>query len=174
MAGCDITNGRKKPCKNSIAGVKKVYFFNEIENPFTVVNNVATAINPLLQDVYEYDLTGAGNMLVQSYASNREAGTAVNTITLTLVLNKLTKEDGLQLGNLAKSYPKAVVRDRNGIFHVVGIIEGVDFTIAATTGGAQADANGYTLTGLATESELCPILDTATATAFLAVVNPTT
>jgi hypothetical protein len=171
---CDITNGRKKSCKNSIAGVRTIYFVNELENSFTVTNGVATAINPLLQDVYAYELTGAGSMLAQSYVSDRNAGTSTNTQTLTVVLNKLTPEDNLQLDNLTKSYPKAIVRDRNGLFHIVGLTEGIDFTVAAATGGAQADANGYTLTGVAIESGLAPIMNAATATAFLILVNATT
>jgi len=169
---CDITAGRKKQCKGNIAGVNRVYFFNDIENPFTVVNGVATGMNVLLVDIYQYDLTGNGNILAESMVGDRNTGTRLNTQTLTLLLNKLTKEDNLQLNALAAGYPKAVVRARSGSYHIVGLTEGIDFTVAPTTGGAQGDFNGYTLTGTALESELAPILDSATTTAFLAAVNP--
>jgi hypothetical protein len=170
---CDITNGRKKQCKSTIAGVGKVYIFNDIENPFTVVNGVATAINPLLVDVYQYDLVGNGNIFAQSMVGDRNTGTRLNTQTLTLLLNKMTKEDNQQMNLLAAGYPKVVVKDRAGVFHVAGLTEGIDFTVAPTTGGAQGDFTGYTLTGTAMEGELAPILDTATATSFLLLVNPT-
>jgi hypothetical protein len=171
---CDITNGRKKQCKNAIAGTSKVYLFNDIENPFTVLNGVATAMNPLLVDVFQYDLIGDGNIFAQSLASDRNAGTTTNTQTLTLVLPKTTKEDNHQLNLLAYGFPKAVVQDKAGNYHLVGLKEGIDFLVAPTTGGAKADFNGYNLTGTAIETELAPLLDSATITAFLAVVNPTT
>ena len=170
---CDITNGRDKSCKNAIAGTSKVFLFNDIENPFTVVEGIVTAVNPLLTDVFQYDLIGDGNTFVQSLASDRNTGTSINTQTLTLVLPKIRKEDTHQFNLLAYGYPKAVVLDRMGNYHVVGISEGIDFLVAPTTGGAKADFNGYNLTGTSMESQIAPILDSSTATAFLALVNPT-
>ena len=171
---CDITNGRDKECKNAIAGTSKIYLFNDIENPFTVLNGVVTAINPLLTDVFKYELVGDGNTFAQSMQSDRNNGTSTNTQTLTLVLPKISKEDNNQFNLLAYGYPKAVVADRAGNYQVVGLKDGIDFLIAPTTGGAKSDFNGYNLTGVALESELAPILDNATITAFLALVNPTT
>lgn len=171
---CDITNGRNKECKNAIAGTRNVYLFNDIEDPFTVVDGVATAVNPLLTDIFKYELIGDGNIFAQSLASDRNAGTSTNTQTLTLVFPKIRKEDNNQFNLLAYGFPKAVVQDKAGNYHVVGITEGIDFLVAPTTGGAKADFNGYNLTGTALETELAPILDSATVTAFLALVNPTT
>ena len=169
---CDITAGRKKQCKSNVAGVARIYIFNDIENPFTVLNGVATGMNPLLIDIYQYDLVGNGNILAQSMVGDRNTGTKLNTQTITLLLNKLTKEDNVQMNSLVAGYPKMVVRDRSGLFHVVGLTEGIDFTVAPTTGGAQGDFNGYTLTGTALEQDLAPILDIATTAAFLLAVNP--
>lgn len=168
---CDITQGRRKPCKNSIAGVGKVFFINFVENAFTVVDGVATAINPLITEVFQYDLVGETNNLVQSMVSDRTAGTTLNTQTLTLALNKITAEDNNQLNLLAYGYPIAVVKDRNGLYHATGLDEGVDFTVAPTTGAAKADFNGYNLTGVALEGQLAPILDEDTVTALLALVE---
>jgi hypothetical protein len=64
----------------------------------------------------------------------------------------------------------AVVKDRNGIYHAIGIEDGIDFTVAQTTGGAKGELNGYTLTGVSTTGSLSPKLDTATAAAFIALV----
>lgn len=168
---CDITQGRRKPCKNSLAGVAKVYFINFVDDAFTVVNGEATAINPLVTEVFQYDLTGETNNLAQSMVSDRTAGTTVNTQTLTLALSKISAEDNYQFNLLAYGSPIAIVRDRNGLYHAVGLSEGVDFTVAPTTGAAKADFNGYNLTGVAMEGELAPILDEATVTAMLALVE---
>lgn len=168
---CDITQGRRKACKNSIAGVGNVFFINFVENPFTVVNGVATAINPLITEVFKYELVGNTNSLAQSQVSDSTAGTAVNTQTLTLALNKITAEDNNQINLLTYGYPIAVVQDRNNNYHAVGITNGIDFTAAPTTGAAQADFNGYNLTGIATENQLAPILNEATVTALQALVE---
>lgn len=169
---CDINRGRKKNCKGSVAGVNDVFFYNDIDDAFTIVDGVATAINPLLTTVYRYELTGNGNILTESMPADRNTGTTTNTQTLTLVLNKITKEDNLQMNKLAQGYPRAVVKSKAGNYHIVGITEGIDFTIAPTTGGAQSDFNGYNLTGVAIENELAPIMNDAVRDLFLALVVP--
>jgi hypothetical protein len=63
-----------------------------------------------------------------------------------------------------------VVKDRNGIYHAIGIDDGIDFTVVQTSGGAKTELNGYTLTGVSTTGSLSPKLDAATITAFLALV----
>ncbi len=168
---CDLTQGRTKGCKDAIAGTTKVFFFNYLENPFTVVNGVATAINPDLVEVFQYDLIGDANTFVESMVGDRNTGTSPNTQTLTLALHKITKEDHYQFNLLVYGYPQAVVKDRMGNYMVVGITDGIDFTVSPTTGGAKADFNGYNLTGVATEATLAPMLDSATITAFLELVE---
>lgn len=168
---CDITSGRLKLCKSDIAGVSKVYFFNDLDDSFTVADGVATAINPLLTTVYAYELVGDGNTFVESMPGDRNTGTVVNTQTLTLLLHKLTKEDHQQMNLLVKGYPRAVVKTKKGDYHIVGLTEGIDFTVATATGGAKADFNGYTLTGVSMESQLAPIMNNTTRDAFLLLVD---
>lgn len=168
---CDITQGRRKPCKNSLAGVGNVIFINYIENAFTVVNGEATAINPLVTEAFKYDLIGDTSNLAQSMVSSSTNGTSANTITLTLALNKITAEDNNQVNLLAYGYPIAVVKDRNGLYHAVGLSDGLDLTAAPTTGAAKADFNGYNLTFTSVENQLAPILDADTVTALLALVE---
>lgn len=168
---CDITAGRLKACKQSLGGLGKLYLFNFLENPFTVTLGVATAINPLLLDVFEYNIEGDGNNVSESMVPDRNAGTTLNTQTTTVVLKKIDAVSSAQLNLLAYGFPMAVVKDRNGIFHAIGIDDGIDFTVAQTTGGAKGELNGYTLTGVSTTGSLSPKLDTATTAAFLALVN---
>lgn len=173
---CDITKGRGKGCKNTVGGVGKAFFINFVENPFTVNNGEATAINPLIAEVFQYDLVGNTNNFSESMVSDSTAGTTTNTQTLTLALSGITKEDTHQLNLLAYGFPIAVVKDRNNVYRAVGISEGIDFTVAPTTGAAKADFNGYNLTGVATEGQLAPILSPAAVTALLelaAETNPT-
>jgi len=167
---CDITAGREKACKQGLGGIGKLYLFNFVENPFTVLAGVATAINPLLTTVFEYELEGDGNNVAESLVPERNNGTTVNTQTSTFVLKKIDAITSAQMNILAYGFPMAVVKDRNGIFHAIGIDDGIDFTVAQSTGGAKADLNGYTLTGVSTTGSLSPKLDATTVTAFLALV----
>ncbi len=167
---CDITAGRARGCKNSIGGVGEFYPFNFVENPFTIVNGVCTAINPLLNEAFRYELEGDGNNVSESLVSDRNTGASVNTQTTTLVLKKIDATSSAQLNLLAYGFPMAVVKDRNGIYHAIGIEDGIDFTVVQTTGGAKGELNGFTLTGVSTTGALSPKLDSATITAFLALL----
>jgi len=167
---CDITSGRAKVCKDSIGGNSKLYMFNYLEDAFTITGGLATAINPSLTEVFEYELEGDGNTLVQNMVSERQNGTTINTQTLTVVLKQMDAVTSAEMNIVAKGYPMAVVKDRNGKYHAIGLQDGIDFTVDAVTGGAKTDLNGYTLTGVATTGSIAPILDPATITAFLALV----
>jgi len=167
---CDLTAGRAKACKQGLGGLGKLYLFNFVEDPFTVTAGVATAINPLLTTVFEYELEGDGNNVSESQVPDRNTGTTVNTQTSTFVLKKIDAVTSAQMNLLAYGFPMAVVKDRNGIYHAIGIDDGIDFTVVQSTGGAKAELNGYTLTGVSTTGSLSPKLDSATVTAFLALV----
>lgn len=174
MATCDITAGRSKPCKSHIGGATKLYLFNYLEKPFTLVDGEATAMNVLLTEAFEYDLTGDGQVLAENMVSDRSAGTTVNTQTITAITQGLDAATSNELKLVAYGRVSAIVKSNDGNYHLVGDTDGVDFTVDATTGTTQAEFNGYTLTGVSIENKLSPILDSATVTAFEAVVavNP--
>ncbi|CAB4148663.1 hypothetical protein UFOVP530_26 [uncultured Caudovirales phage] len=168
---CDITAGRLKQCKQSLGGLGTLYLFNFVENPFTVAAGVATAINPLLTVVYKYEIEGDGNKVDENLVPDRNSGTSVNTQTMTIVLKKIDAATSLQMNLLAYGFPMAVIKDRNGVYHALGIDDGIDFSVAQSTGGAKTEMNGYTLTGVATTGALSPKLDSDTITDFLALVD---
>jgi len=168
---CDITAGRLKQCKQSLGGLGTLYLFNFVENPFTVAAGVATAVNPLLTVVYKYEIEGDGNKVDENLVPDRNSGTSVNTQTMTIVLKKIDAATSLQMNLLAYGFPMAVIKDRNGIYHALGIDDGIDFSVAQSTGGAKTEMNGYTLTGVATTGALSPKLDSDTIADFLALVD---
>jgi hypothetical protein len=167
---CDITQGRVKACKDGVGGNSKLYLFNYLEDAFTITAGQATAINPSLLEAFEYELEGDGNIFAENKVSDRNTGTSINTQTLTIVLKKMDAATSAEFNLLTAGYPMAVIKDRNGNYKAIGIDDGIDFTVDATTGGAKADLNGYTLTGTSTTKLLAPTLDSATVTAFLALV----
>jgi len=168
---CDITAGRLRACKQNIGGVGKLYLFNNLANPFTITAGVITAINPLLTTVYEYEIEGDGNNIVESLVSDRNTGTSVNTQTSTISLKKIDAVTSQQLNLVAYGFPMMVVVDRNGLGHAIGIDDGIDFTVAQNTGGAKTEMNGYTLTGVSTTGSLSPKFSAETLADFIALVD---
>jgi len=168
---CDITAGRLRACKQNIGGVGRLFLFNNIPNPFTIVAGIITAINPALTIVYEYEIEGDGNNIAENMVSDRNTGTSVNTQTSTISLKKIDAVTSQQMNNLAYGFPMMVVLDRNGLGHAIGIDDGIDFTVAQSTGGAKTEMNGYTLTGVSTTGALSPKFNTETLEDFLALVS---
>lgn len=167
---CDITSGRLRPCKDGLGGNKTLYLYNELEDPFTILDGEATAMNVLLTAAYKFELEGDLNILAQDMVSDRNTGTSVNTQTATVVLKKMDAATNAEFNLLSAGFSQAVMVDRNGNYLAIGIDDGIDWQVSTTTGGAKTDGNLYTLTGVSTTNALAPILDSATVTAFLAVV----
>lgn len=167
---CDITKGRVKECKQNLGGQSKLYLYNYVEDPFTIVAGEATAINVLVTEVFEYELEGTLNTLIEDMVSDVDSGVTVNTQTVVMTLRKQDAITSAEFNLLAYGDAQAVVRDRNGVHHALGISEGLNWSINSQTGGAKTDLNGYTVTGVAQEGALSPKLDAATVTALEALV----
>jgi len=169
----DLTQGRKKVCKDQLGGNSILYLFTFLKDAFTVDGTgEATALNLALTEVFAYELEGDNNTLVENMVSDRNTGTTVNTQTVSIQLKKVDAATSAEMNLLAKCYPQAVVKDRNGTYHALGIDDGMDFTVDQATGGAKTDFNGYTLTGIATTKGLSPKLDAMTSESFIALAAP--
>lgn len=166
----DLTKGRAKGSKDSIGGNSKLYLFNYLEDAFTIVAGEATAMNVALTVAYEYDLVGDGSTFAEEVVSDRQTQSVTNTQTITAIFNKMDAATAAEFNLMAKGYPIAVIKDRNDNYHLVGQTDGIDFNISGATGGAKSDLNGFTITGTSIEQNLSPKLDSATISAFLAVV----
>ena len=143
---CTLTLGRKEPCKDSIGGLKAVYFTDfgdygtvtETDDEITDLSGVFTA--------FKYELKG-NSSFEQAITSSRENGTTFFDQTLTLTLKKLSKEDNKELKLLAYGRPHIAVEDYNGNVFVMGLENGAEVTGGSiSTGAAMADLSGYTLT----------------------------
>ena len=172
---CDIAIGanRGKVCNNTQGGTSEFYFFNYVDDAFTVTDGEATALDGLTgQTVYKYVIEGDGNPFTQNSVTDAKTGTKVNTQTLVGQLKKIDASTNVELDKLASGQIAGVVKDRNGTYHWFAK-DGVNVssTVEAVTGGAKADFNGYNVTLVAETLELAPILDSATVTAFLALVS---
>jgi hypothetical protein len=141
---------------------------------FTVSAGAVTAIASELTTVYKFETLAEGNTFDEAMIGSREAGTRVNTQTLTLVLKKQDVLTHAEISKIVAGRPVIIVRDNNNLYHVAGITEGMETTGSTIgTGGAKGDFNGYNLTFSAQENDLAPLMDASTITALEALVDST-
>lgn len=154
---CDLTLGRKEPCKDVVGGIKNLYFVNYGDlGTVSITDDVSgesiTNITGYTGDVagdltcYKYEVKG-NSSLEQTVNSSRENGTTFYEQTLNLTLKKLSKLDNKQLKLMAYGRPHVVVEDYNSNFMMVGLEHGADVSGGTVvTGAAMGDLSGYTLT----------------------------
>lgn len=160
---CDLTRGRKEPCKDVVGGLKAVYFtdFGDL-GTVTKTDDQITDLSGTFT-AYKYELKG-GSSFEQSITSSRENGTTYFEQTLNLTLKKLSKEDNKEIKLLAYGRPHIAVEDYNGNVFVMGLEHGAEVTGGTiVTGGAMADLSGYTLTFSASELQPANFVDAPTA-----------
>jgi hypothetical protein len=146
---CDISLGRIEPCKDSVGGLKAVYFVNYGEATGYTYNGTNTDVIDEVAgspNAYKYDLKGASTF-TQNVNSSRENGTTFFEQVLELTFKKLSIVDNKQLKLMAYGRPQVIVEDNNGNFFYAGLKHGMDVTGGTiVTGGAMGDLSGYTLT----------------------------
>ena len=170
---CVLTTGRTEPCKDAVGGLKTIYFYDFLEDAFTITAGEATAMNVGLTAAYKYDLLSDDNNLEEVGTSDQQTGTYTVQQTATFSLKKQDKDTANEINLLSKARPGAVVLDRMGNYKVIGLSDGLVISGTGVSGGEKASFNGYNLTAIATEVAFAPTLDSSTETAFLAVVSGT-
>ena len=160
---CDLTQGRKEPCKDVVGGIRKVYFtdFGDF-GTVTDSNEEITDMDGTFT-AFEYDLKG-NSSFETTVNSSRENGTTFFEQTLNITLKKLSKEDNKELKLLAYGRPHIAVEDYNGNVMVMGLENGADVSGGTiVTGAAMGDLSGYTLAFTAQETSPAKFLASPTA-----------
>ena len=146
---CDLSLGRLEVCKDSVGGLKNVYFVNYGEMgaiTYDVTNTDVIDAVAGTPDAYKYELKGASTF-TQNINSSRENGTTFFEQVLELTFKKLTVKDHKELKLMAYGRPNVIVEDNNGNFFLSGLEHGCDVTGGTiVTGAAMGDLSGYTLT----------------------------
>ena len=120
---CDLTLGRKEPCKDVVGGIKNVYFtdFGDF-GTVTLTDDEITDMSGTFT-AFKYEVKG-NSSLEQTVNASRENGTVFYEQTLNLTLKKLSKEDNKELKLLAYGRPHVAVEDYNGNVMVMGLEHG--------------------------------------------------
>jgi len=149
---CLLTSGRALPCKNSVGGLKAVYFADYgTLGAETIVAGEITALAGT-PDFFKFDIKG-NSSLETTINSSRENGTTFYTQTLNLTLTVLDKATQEEIKLLAASRPHVAIEDYNGNFFMVGLEHGAEVTGGTiVSGAAMGDLSGFTLTMEAMET----------------------
>ena len=175
MACTFIDDGRALNCKDSVGGLKAVYFaeFDEANNIGWEKNTSDDTIDDITTSgtVFKYDLKG-NSTFEQTITASRENGTVFYEQVLNLTLPKLSAVDNKAIKLLTWDNPQVLVEDYNGNIFLVGLQNGADVTGGTiVTGGAMGDMSGYTLTLSAMEKIPANFLDDTLSSVGVTVVD---
>ena len=139
---CDLSAGRNVPCRDSVGRGNAVYLidFGDL-GTVTLTSDEVTDVSGTF-NCYKYLVKGS-NSLDQAVTADQAAGTAFFEQTLTLNLQKLTKEDMVQLKLLAYGRPHCVIEDNNGNFLLAGKDHGLSVSGGSiSTGSSFSEMSG--------------------------------
>lgn len=157
---CDITLGRLEPCKDSVGGLKAIYFINYDATFYSLATFTNEEITALASAVatFKYDLKGA-NSYDETNENSRENGTSFWTQTGTIVLKKQDLVTQKEMKLLAAGRPQIIIEDYNGNFRLAGAEHGCEVAISTASGAAMGDLNGYNITFTGTEKAPADFID---------------
>jgi len=175
---CLLSMGRAESCKDSVGGLKNIYFANfDIEASDITYDatdtDLITAITGI-SNLYKFELKG-NSTFVQNINSSRENGTTFFEQVLSLELKKQDVATTKEIKILSYGRPHVIVEGNDGQYFIAGLLRGMDLSAGSIESGASlSDYNGYkiTLTGqektpanhldCTTEAALITLFDTAT------------
>ena len=180
MACTVITKGRGLDCSRSLGGVKNVYFgvYDEFDSPtdgtgIVVASGEVTDIEMADKRLYRYSLPKGTASVTETINGSTEAGTIYYTPSVTIQLNKLTKEDQNELKALGQT--KLVVfaelnqrlASGHNVILALGVKNGMHLNAGTNASGAAwADRNGYEWTLDGMEQEPMSLVADYTTTPF--------
>ena len=157
---CALTQSYTLDCKDSIGGLKAVYFaaVEDIASWTGSAGNYTAVTMDAGKTFFKYDLVKESSNFAEAVNTNVQNGTVFYAQTLEIVLNKLQVNTRNEILLLAKNNLVAIATDSNGFSWVLGFANGLDITGGGSaTGTAFGDRNGYTLTFTGNEKELAPL-----------------
>lgn len=167
---CDLTTGFTVGCNDSTGGIAEFWFANMVDD-FAVAESAtgeASSITGTGLTYYKYETTnaqGAASVINDNPTVNDQNGTSYFDQTCTYVLNKMDTAKRNEVKMLARAKLSVIVKDNNGIYWLMGRVNGVRMTAGDNgTGTALGDRNGYSLSFQAQETE--PLIEVTNREAF--------
>ncbi len=160
MACIALTKGRGLDCSRISGGIKNIYFgvYDQFTAPITTTGIVEasgeiTDIEMASNVLYRYTTPLGVASLSETITGSRENGTIFYAPTVTVILNRLTKEDQNQIKLLGQTKVvifaelNATLANGHNVIVGLGITNGMELNAGTIDSGAAfGDRNGYTLT----------------------------
>jgi len=160
MACTALTKGRGLDCNRISGGIKYVYFgvYDQFTAPIEttglpVTDGVVTDLEMGANDLYRYTMPLGVASLTDTIVGSRENGTIYYTPTLSVILNRLTKEDQNQIKLLGATklvcfaQLNATLPTKTDVIVALGVTNGMELNAGTMdSGAAWGDRGGYTLT----------------------------
>jgi hypothetical protein len=147
---CALTDGRVVDCRNSVGGIKAIYFHNyaDLTNQagWTVAADLVTNVQTAVWTVYKFDVRPELAELDCTLTSSLENGTVYYEQKLTVTLHKLSGADEALVRLLAYGRPNIFVQDNNDNVILLGARNGMHVTGGSMKSGkAFGDLSGFEL-----------------------------
>jgi len=160
MACGILSKGRGLDCNRISGGIKFVYFgvYDQFTAPIETVGLPVTAgevtdLEMGSNDLYRYTMPLGVASLTDTIVGSRENGTIYYTPSLSVILNRLTKEDQNQIKLLGATklvcfaQLNATLPSGTDVIVALGVTNGMELNAGTMdSGAAWGDRGGYTLT----------------------------
>jgi len=157
---CNLTKGRNITCRDTVGGIKAVYFaqHDALTSYVTSSGELTDFDLGASDDIYKYLLKRGTGSVVETISGSSESGTIFYTPTLNIKLHKLTKEDQNQIKLLTAQRLVVFVElnetlsaNSHNVLLALGLENGLELNAGTNSSGvAFGDMNGYdwTLDGM--------------------------
>ena len=180
MACGILTKGRGLDCNRISGGVKYIYFgvYDQFDAPIdgtgiVVVDSEITDIEMGTNSLYRYTVPRGSTTINETITGSTENGTLFYTPTVSMILNRLTKEDQNEIKLLGQTQVVCFAQLNATLTNGHDVIVGLGVTNAmslnagtADSGAAFGDRNGYTLTFDGLEADPFPMVADYTTEPF--------
>jgi len=160
MACTALTKGRGLDCNRISGGIKFVYFgvYDQFTAPIETIGLPVTAgevtdLEMGSNDLYRYTMPLGVASLTDTIVGSRENGSIYYTPSLSVILNRLTKEDQNQIKLLGATklvcfaQLNATLPSGTDVIVALGVTNGMELNAGTMdSGAAWGDRGGYTLT----------------------------
>lgn len=159
--------GRKEPCKNSLGGIRRVYFMDyKYYPPIRIeLNEEKTELISFpVTIIYEFEQRADGSF--DQNLTNDEGVIYEQTLEVPLKKDSVTTLREIRL--LSRKELRVIIEDSLGNLFLMGLYNGVNITdYTRETGGSKSDFNGYNLKMEARENMPAPFLRSLEGTGFI-------
>ena len=175
-----LSKGRGLDCNRISGGVKYIYFgvYDQFTAPIdgtgiVVVNSEITDIEMGSNVLYRYTVPRGSTTINETITGSTENGTLFYTPTVSMILNRLSKEDQNEIKLLGQTQVVCFAQLNATLANGHDVIVGMGVTNAmslnagtADSGAGFGDRNGYTLTFDGLESDPFPMVEDYTTIPF--------